>query len=150
MTIKEYAAEQGITPQSVYQRLKKNKIRIESLTEKGTGEITAEGLAVLSKLYDPENRQTKPPKDELIEELNKQVSTLRLEKAELLERVKALEAENAKLSEDKDKLFKALDKEQDNVAEIKKLLPGAGQSAAPAEPIKLTWKERFSGRRIIR
>lgn len=143
MTIKQYAEEMGVSPQSVYQRLKKNKIRVESMTEKGTGELTGEGRAVLDKLYSPENRPTKSSKDEQLEVLNNQVSTIRQENAVLIEKVKRLEAEVSALKEDKDYLSKALEREQMNNADFIKLLPGKVEQ----QPEKLTWKERFTGRR---
>lgn len=144
MTIKQYAEQKKISPQAVYQRLKKNKIKVESLTEKGTGEISGEGMVILDKLFSPENRQIKPAKDDLIEELNKQLSTLREEKAALLERVKQLEAEVSTVKEDRDFLRKTLEREQSNFTEIKNLLPGAG--AAAGDQRKLSWRERFTGR----
>jgi archaellum component FlaC len=143
MTIKQYAEQKGISPQAVYQRLKKNKVKVESLTEKGTGEITGEGMVILDKLFSSENRQIKPIKDDLIEEQNKQLSTLREEKASLLETVKRLEAEVSSLKEDKDYFKQALEKEQNNLSEIKALLPG--KPAASSD--RLTWKERLTGRR---
>ena len=80
MTIKQYAEQLGISPQAVYQRLKKNKVKIESLTEKGTGELTGEGTIILDKLFNPENRQIKPAKDERIEALEQQIAELRADR----------------------------------------------------------------------
>ena len=146
MTIKQYAEKQGISPQAVYQRLKKNKIKVESLTEKGTGELTGEGIVILDKLFDPENRQTKPAKDEKIEAMQQQISDLLAQLSSKDEQIKGLEKENAGLKEDKDYFKQALEKEQNNLSEIKALLPGPGQPAAAEQPRKLTWKERFTGR----
>ena len=144
MTIKQYAEQKGISPQAVYQRLKKNKIKVETLTEKGTGEITGDGLIVLDKLFDPENRQIKPAKDELIEALEAQIAELRAEVSTKAETIKSLEKETASLKEDKEYFKQALDKAQNNMAEIKALLPGIAQANKPE---RLTWKERLTGRR---
>ena len=144
MTIKQYAQETGISPQAVYQRLKKNKIKVESLTEKGSGEITGEGMAILNKLFDPENRQTKPAKDEKIEALEQQITELRAQLSSKDERIKSLEEKAKGLQEDKDYFKQALDKSQNNLSEIKALLPGA--QASPAGSRKLTWRERFTGK----
>lgn len=144
MTIKQYAKTVGISPQAVYQRLKTNKVKIESLTEKGTGEITGEGMAILDKLFDPKNRQIKPVKDERIEALEKQILDLRADLASKIERVKSLEEQAETLKEDKEYFKQALDKAQNNLSEIKALLPGPGEK--PSTGRKLTWKERFSGR----
>lgn len=129
MTIKEYAKQQGISPQAVYQRLKKNKVKVESLTEKGTGEISGEGMVILNKLFNQENRQIKPIKDEQIEAMTEQIAELRAAVASKDERIKRLEAEAADLREDKEYFKQALDKAQNNLSEIKALLPGAGQPA---------------------
>ena len=146
MTIKQYAEKIGISPQAVYQRLKKNKVKIESLTEKGTGELTGEGIIVLDKLFNPENRQTKPAKDERIEAMQKQISDLLAQLSSKEEQIKGLEKENSSLKEDKDYFKQALEKEQNNLSEIKALLPGPGQPTSEDKPRKLTWKERFTGR----
>lgn len=144
MTIKQYAEQLGISPQAVYQRLKKNNVKIESLTEKGTGELTGEGTIILNKLFDPENRQTKPAKDERIEALEQQIAELRAELSSKTERVKSLEEQAASLKEDKDYFKQALDKAQNNLSEIKALLPGPDEK--PGTGRKLTWRERISGR----
>ena len=153
MTIKQYAQKAGVSPQAVYQRLKKNKIKVESLTEKGTGELSGEGIAILDKLFDPENRQTKPPKDELIEALEQQIEALRVIVSTKEERLKSLEAEAAALREDKEYFKQALDKSQNNLTAIKNLLAGPEQpkpepkpEPAAAESRKLTWRERITGK----
>lgn len=144
MTIKEYAAKIGVSPQAVYQRVKKNKIKIDTLTERGSGELTGEGIVILDKLFDPENRQTKPPKDELIEALEKQIAELRAEVASKSERVKSLEEQTASLKEDKEYFKQALEKEQQNMKEIKALLPAPAKE--PEARRRLTLRERFTGR----
>lgn len=144
MTIKQYAQEAGVSPQAVYQRLKKNKIKVESLTEKGSGELSGEGLVILNKLFDPENRQTKPAKDEKIEALEQRITDLLAQLSSKDERIKGLEEQNETLKEDKAYFKQALEKEQSNLSEIKALLPGA--QASPAGDRKLTWKERFTGK----
>lgn len=144
MTIKQYAEKLGISPQAVYQRLKKNKIRIESLTEKGSGEISGEGMIVLDKLFSPESMQKKPPKDELIEALEKQISDLRTENSTKDEKIKGLEAETRRCNEEIAFLRKALEKEQENYSNaMQRLLPAGPKS----ESTRLTWRERFTGRR---
>lgn len=142
MTIKQYAEEHGVSTQAVYQRLKKNKIQVETLTEKGTGELTGEGTVILDKLYAHESKPSKPTKDEQVETLTKQLSTIRQENVELIEKVKRLEAEVDSLKQDKAYLAKALEREQLNFTQ---LLPGPGQTS---DPVRLTWKERLTGRRI--
>lgn len=147
MTIKEYAKQQGISPQAVYQRLKKNKVKIEQLTEKGTGEITGEGIVILNKLFDPENRQTKPAKDEIIDGLQEQLNALKAEKAALLESIEQNQRRLEELQKDKEYYMKALEKEQNNYEQIIKLLPAATNQTSSGKPERLTWRERITGRR---
>lgn len=144
MTIKQYAEKAGVSPQAVYQRLKKNKIRVDSLTEKGSGELSGEGIVILNKLFDPENRQIKPAKDEKIEALEQKVAELRAELSTKEERIKHLEEQAESLKEDKAFFKQAFEKEQNNFTELKALMPGA--QASPAGSRKLTWRERFSGK----
>ena len=149
MTIKEFAQEQGLSTQAVYQRLKKNKIRVEAVTEKGSGEITSDGKVILDKLFDPENRQTKPPKDDLIEALEAQVEELRIAVSRKEERIKSLEEEAGELKKDKEYFKQALDTAQNNLAAVKILLSDPEQQKEkqqPASPRKLTWRERISGK----
>jgi uncharacterized coiled-coil protein SlyX len=143
MTIKQYAEQQGISPQAVYQRLKKNGIRVDTLTEANSGELTGEGIIVLDKLFDPENRATKPLKDEKIEALEEQLTALKAEKAALQEKVDSLTNRVEELKQDKDNYFQALLKAQDTFSETMKLLPGTTGKGSD----RLTWKERFTGRR---
>ena len=146
MTIKEFAKEQGISTQAVYQRLQKNKIRVETVTEKGTGEITGEGQAILDRLFDPENRQTKLPKDEQIEAMTEQLTALRAEVARKDELIASLQRETEKLEEDKTYFKQALERAQNNLSDIKALMPGASQPGGGSQPRRLTWRERFSGK----
>lgn len=141
MTIKEYAKEQRISPQAVYQRLKKNKVKIESLTEKGTGEITGEGIVILNKLFDPENRQTKPIKDDQIEAMAEQIAELRAALATKDQHIKSLEGEVESLKEDKEYFKQALDKAQSNLSDIKALLPGPGERSE-----KRSFWQRITGK----
>ena len=144
MTIKQYAEQMGVSPQAVYQRLKKNKVKVESLTDKGTGELTGEGTVILNKLFNPENRQIKPAKDERIEALEQQIAELRAELSSKAERIKSLEEQTANLKDDKEYFKQALDKAQNNLSEIKALLPGPGEK--PGTGRRLTWRERLTGK----
>ena len=149
MTIKKFAAQQGVSPQAVYQRLKTNKIKVETITEKGTGELTGEGLVILIKLFDPENRQIKPIKDERIEALEQQLADARAQLSSKDEQIKSLEKERESLKEDKEYFKQALTQAQTNLSDIKALLPGPSQATtekAPEPRRKLTLRERFTGR----
>ena len=144
MTIKQYAVDHKVSPQAVYQRLKKNKIRVETLTENGSGELTGEGIVVLDKLFSPENKAIKPLKDEKIDALEAQIAAIKAEKESLQTRVDLLTQRVEELKQDKDNYFQALLKSQDALADQIKRLGEGNPSGRSHE--RLTWRERITGR----
>ena len=145
MTIKQMADKLGVTPQAIYQRLKKNGVQISTLIDRETKELTGEAEVIIGKLYGPDQSEIKPTKQSVIDALNEQVQTLRTEKAVLLERIKSLEESVSSLKSDKESLTTALDKAQELHKQTITLLPAPGQVSQTSE--KLTWKERLTGRR---
>ena len=145
MTIRQKAEELGVSPQAVYQRLKKNGITVYKLTDPKTKELTADGELVISKLFSQPDDEIKPTKQAMVDELNQQISKLREDNAGLIEKVAALAEENRQLKEDKESLTKALDKAQDlHQQTLNRLLPAAGQTSSGD---RLTWRERLTGRK---
>jgi chromosome segregation ATPase len=143
MTIKQMATKLGVSPQAIYQKLKKNGVEVYKLTDKKTKELTGEAEVIITKLFSGDPAEIKPSKQTVIDSLQEQVQALRTENAVLVERVKHLEEKVSTLSTDKDTLQKALDKAQDLHQQSLAFLPAAGQTS----PERLTWKERFTGRR---
>jgi transcriptional regulator with XRE-family HTH domain len=143
MTIKQMADKLGVSPQAIYQKLKKNGVEVYKLTDKKTKELTGEAEVIITKLFSGDPAEIKPSKQTVIDSLQEQVQALRTENAVLVERVKHLEEKVSTLSTDKDTLQKALDKAQDLHQQSLAFLPAAGQTS----PERLTWKERFTGRR---
>lgn len=145
MTIRQKAEELGVSPQAVYQRLKKNGITVYKLTDPKTKELTADGELVISKLFSQPDDEIKPTKQAVVDELNQQISKLREDNAGLIEKVAAQAEEIRQLKEDKESLTKALDKAQDlHQQTLNRLLPAAGQTV---QNDRLTWRERITGRR---
>lgn len=58
MTLTEIAKGLGVSPMTVYRRLGKAGLNIADLRDEGTGEITAEGVAVIGSLFDATGQQT--------------------------------------------------------------------------------------------
>ena len=143
MTIKQYAAQHKVSPQAVYQRLKKNKIRVETLTENGTGELTGEGIVVLDKLFSPENRAIKPLKDEKIEALEAQLSAIKSENAVLQTKVDSLTEMVGILKQSNETYIKLLEQEREQNLEMVKRLP-AGSAEGSAE--KRSFWQRLTGK----
>lgn len=133
MTIKEYSTERGVSTQAIYKRLKARGIRTEDITEKGSGQLTAEGEALMRALY-PVN-PVEQPKDNLrasqlrVEALTKEKTVLQLEVDKLREQVQAL-------TEERDFLRGALTHSQDMEALRARLeVLEAGQRAAQAQAL---------------
>ena len=144
MTIKQMAVKLGVSPQAIYQKLKKNGVEVYKLTDKKTKELTAEAEVIIDKLFSGDPAEIKPNKQSVIDGLQEQVQSLRTENAVLVERVKALEAENSTLKADKESITKALETAQALHQQTLAFLPAAGQTV---QGDKLTWKERLTGRR---
>ncbi len=51
MTIKDIAAAAGLSHQAIYKRLKARGVKLESIKIKGTGELTAEGEALMREIF---------------------------------------------------------------------------------------------------
>ena len=146
MTIKGLADRLGVSSQSVYKRLKNHGVKLETLKDKATGEITAEGLQVVARVFnmDLTSEQTQPetatetetrvesPVDSEVERLKKEVERLTTEVEKLnnlnstmVEKVQTLESE-------RDYLRNALQAQQQLQAmTLQRLpaLPAAGQTS---------------------
>ena len=151
MTIKQAAAKYQVSPQAIYQRLKKKKILVESLTDKETGELSPEGEMIIDNLFNKEKQPIKANSRAYAEEQENTIKELRAQIAELVEQKKAADERadffKAQQAETNEALKKALDLQQQMV---NRLLP-AGDPPDDKAPSaggqrKLTWRERFSGR----
>lgn len=149
MTIKQAAAKYGVSPQAVYQRLKKRNIYVEKLTDKETGELTPDGEIVIDNLFNPEKQPFKAnsrafagEQEKQIKELNLKVAQLELEKKALEEKVEFFKSQQAETNKSLQMALSLHDKA------LERMLP-AGRDEAPAvsEPKRrLTWRERIKGR----
>ena len=116
MTIKQAATKAGVSHQAVYKKLKARGIRVESITEKGTGELTAEGEALMVELYpclkveetiNQESEESKAADVESeVETLRKESTRLQQELSNAVERIK-------ELTDERDFLRKQLDQRQE-------------------------------------
>ncbi|MGN1119528.1 MAG: hypothetical protein ACI4Q4_04165 [Oscillospiraceae bacterium] len=133
MTIKEFAKQQSISPQAVYQRLKAAGIPIDSIREGKTSELTPDGLEKLSSLF------LKPVENSAKEEtvsIN-QFKALQLENEFLKNRIEELTA-------DRDRWAAQAEAAQ-QTAQQAQALNMANLKALPA-PRQSIW-ERITGRR---
>ena len=124
MTIKGAAEKYGITVQAVYSRLKKEGIALETLKDAGTGELTADAEAVFDKLFDKENREKRSNFNSTIERLQGDVNRLERDNAALVEKLKQVEAANAELKEERERLLRLAEQAQElHKAALERLLP---------------------------
>lgn len=146
MTIKQAAAKYQVSPQAIYQRLKKKKIFVESLTDKETGELSAEGELIIDNLFNPEKQPFKANSRAYADEQENQIKQLNIDKAVLVEKIKLLEEKVSFLQDQLGVVNKALEESQGLQKQMmNRLLPGEGQTVA-GDQRRLTWRERFTGK----
>ena len=137
MTIKEFAKQQSISPQAVYQRLKAAGIPIDSIREGKTSELTPDGLEKLSSLFlKPVEKAVENPVKEETVSMN-QFKDLQLENEFLKKRIEELTA-------DRDRWAAQAEAAQ-QTAQQAQALNMANLKALPA-PRQSIW-ERITGRR---
>ena len=111
MTIKQFAQEHGISEQAVYQKLRKQGLKVDKLknTENASNksELSDEGLNTLNKLFERRlilnqvDKQVSKQIERLETEnaqLKNQLATATAEAEQLTGKVKELETENARLT----------------------------------------------------
>lgn len=130
MTIKEIAERAGLSHQAIYKRLKARGVSLETIKEKGTGELTAEGEALLLELFNLQDQQEReappahetaePPADRAhgeglrnqVERLKNQVAELNSEVEKLRNQVATLEEKEKALIDERDFLRITLERSQ--------------------------------------
>lgn len=144
MTIKEAATMYGISPQAVYQRLKKEKINLDKLKDKETQELTPDGEAVFAKLFTKREGQKQESFKSIIDTQKQLIESLQKQLGELTERFTKLQAENEELKADKVNWSRALETAQRlHEQTIQRLLP-AGEEEKKGK--HLTLKQRLTGK----
>ena len=144
MTIKQMAEELKVSPQAIYQRLKKHHIDVQKLIDGKTKELTADGEYSIRKLFTKAEGEFKPTKQGMVEEFTKQLDDLRKENAELKDQLKRAEDRIKELERDRDVYSSALEKAQSLQEQmLNRFLPGPGQTS----PDRLSWRERITGKR---
>ena len=119
MTIKEAATKYGVSTQAIYKRLNQHNVKLATLKNPDTGELTADGEAVITQLFN----QPKPAghnqlKDE-ITRLSTELASLQTENEALKARVHELETERDWLRGQQSELL----------SRIPAALPAPGQTA---------------------
>lgn len=136
MKIREVAKQAGVSHQAIYKRLKARGISAESITDKATGELTGEGVALMMELYpqiggaQPQAAAAQPPAAPDV------VETLRDEVQRLRNQLSNAEERNRLLTDERDYLRKLLDHSQEMEGLRARLeVVEAGQRAAQAQAL---------------
>ena len=68
MTIKKLSEELGVSPQAIYQKLKKSKVDVRKLVDYQTRELSADGEYTIRKLFSHDASEPKQTKQSIIDE----------------------------------------------------------------------------------
>ena len=158
MNIREFAAKNGVSRQAVYSKLKAAGIALTDVTQDGTGVLTADGQAVLERLYGSFSTR----QDKSTDTLTTMVSTVYVEQIAALTaerdamkqanevmsaKIVGLEEINRDLQQERDYLRSALEREQDISTRLALLqAPPEHSQSETAAPRRLTWRERLTGK----
>lgn len=116
MTVKDVAAMEGISVQSVYKRFKANGLKVESLKDKETGHFTPEGEAAVERIFKPKFKDFKPDLNEVerltteVEKLKESLNQVKEELTTTTIRAEVLTARCQLLENERDDLRVKLDK----------------------------------------
>jgi len=119
MTIKEAAAKYGVSPQAIYKRLNQQNVQLSTLKDPDTGELTADGEAVITQLFNQ-------PKPAVHNQLRDEITRLTTELAKLTTENEALRARVHELEADKAFLQ---GQNSELLTRIPPALPAPGQTA---------------------
>lgn len=132
MTIKEFSTRAGISAQAVYKRLRNQGINLDTIRNKETGQLTAEGETIVENLFSTESHRFSSDESE-----NQRLST---EVERLKTEVERLSTALDIVSEERNYLREQLKASQVIQLETLKKLPQA--LPAPAERKKPFWPWR--------
>ena len=170
MTVKEFSALVGVSHQAIYKKLKGRGVALESLKDKATGQLTADGEALLRSIYNIQEqvdeqsettaeeaarveRKAAPPADPADQKeetwLRNQVAELTAEVERLRNQVATLEEKEKALTDERDFLRISLERSQQLQALTASKIP----NPAPALPastqahwLRAWWRRLRSGK----
>lgn len=147
MTIKQAAEKYGITVQAIYSRLKSNGIKLETIKDTNTGELTQDAEIVFDRLFSKEIQEQKESLKSTVERLNNDIKRLESDNAVLIEKLKQLENSNAELKVERERLIGLAERAQElHKAALDRLLPPAAEPPYNAAEGHTTGFKGFFGR----
>ena len=112
MTIKDIAAAAGLSHQAIYKRLKARGVKLESIKIKGTGELTAEGEALMREIFNLKDQQEEAAPPPPAAEEKAAPAEVESEVEKLRNQVETLEQREKALTEERDFLRLSLERSQ--------------------------------------
>ena len=140
MTIREVAQLTGLSHQAIYKRIKAQGLKLDSLKDKATGQLSADGEAIIRDLFSI-NSPADPPDNGKGTAVHNQVEELRNQVAELTTEVEKLRNQVAGLEGERNFLREALEREQKNL-ERQQQLTGMVTTKLPTPPPALPSGEK--------
>lgn len=150
MTIKDVAAAAGLSHQAIYKRIKSRGISLDSIKDKATGELTAEGEALIREIFFPQanndtdtsqapdkgNINASQVENDEVAELRNQVEKLNSEVEKLRNQVASLEESKKVVTDERDYLRLALERSQQLQAITAQKIPNPPPALPDAEDKK--------------
>ena len=141
MTITALAKHLNVSTMTVYRRCKKNGVDIESLRDSQSGELSHEGIAVISAWFDSVEPQSATDNATPVEQsansdktVNEAVLRAQLDAAN--DTISRLEAERDRLVSQLEVLHAALEREQTDRQQERRLLLPSGADTEHQQPRK--------------
>ncbi len=149
MTIKEFAKNQGVSSQAVYQKIKAAGIELSSIKKENSSELSEDGLKILKSIFTKKDEDNSRKIEELKSKLTEQQSEIEKLIAEMGE----LKAERDSWKEQAEKMTaiaEAAQKQTDNMQEalLRAQAINMASLQAAAKTPRLSWWQRITGKRI--
>ena len=146
MTIKEFAKNQGVSSQAVYQKIKAAGIELSSIKKENSSELSEDGLKILKSIFTKKDEDNSRKIEELKSKLTEQQSEIEKLIAEMGE----LKAERDSWKEQAEKIAEAAQKQTDNMQEalLRAQAINMASLQAAAKTPRLSWWQRITGKRI--
>lgn len=149
MTIKEFAKNQGISTQAVYQRIKGAGVELSEIKKPNTAELTAHGLEILKSIFARGDAESGKKLAELKNKLAEQsieIEKLRQEAAELRKERDGWRAQAERWTAIAETAQKQADNMQEALLRAQAINMASLQAAASAPRLSL-W-QRLTGKRL--
>ena len=137
MTIKDFAKKRGISTQAIYQRLKLIDRPLDQVRVASTGELTAEGEALLVDLYSKQKPTKKTLVDSQFNELKAEAEAIKIDRDGVQAQVEALQTALASMTAERDAWQRAAEDNARRIDEAHQLTEQAQRIADQAQKLNV-------------